>query len=154
MPTQGAQGEDHRAPWQRLKRCRINKSDPDWHITDTLGKAHETPLAGPCPFPRRCPHSAKYPHKGGTLLPGGVEVMAIKFGVKLATQKTNISSSLFHYVPRMARCAASQPHLLAGPLDAGPLRAPAIQRGSCHAEYWHQGHDTPPPDVAAAAGPA
>ena len=26
-----------------------------------------------------------------------------------------------HYVPRMARCAASQPLLLAGPLDAGPV---------------------------------
>jgi len=47
--------------------------------------------------------------------------------VSIATQKTNISSSLFHYVPRMARCAASQPLLLAGPLDAGPLRAPAIR---------------------------
>jgi len=64
--------------------------------------------------------------------------MAIKFEVNLATpnpggrdgsiatQKTNISSSLFHNVPRMARSAASQPLLLAGPLDAGPLRAPAI----------------------------
>jgi len=30
----------------------------------------------------------------------------------------------------MARCAASQPLLLAGPLDAGPLRAPAIQRAA------------------------
>jgi len=45
----------------------------------------------------------------------------------IATQKTNISSSLFHYVPRMARSAASQPLLLAGPLDAGPRRAPAIR---------------------------
>jgi len=65
--------------------------------------------------------------------------MAIKFGVNLATpnpggrdesiatQTTNILSSLFHYVPRMARSAASQPLLLAGPLDAGPLRAPAVR---------------------------
>ena len=71
---------------------------------------------------------------------GGVEVMAIKFGVNLATpnpggwdgsiatQKTNISSSLFHNEPRIARSAASQPLLLAGPLVAGPLRAPAIRR--------------------------
>jgi len=68
---------------------------------------------------------------------GGVEVMAIKFGVNLATpnpggwdgsiatQKTNIPSSLFHNEPRMARSAASQPLLLAGPLVAGPVR----QRG-------------------------
>ena len=42
----------------------------------------------------------------------------------IATQKTNISSSLFHYVPRMARSAASQPLLLAGPLDAGPSYGP------------------------------
>ena len=48
--------------------------------------------------------------------------------ISIATQKTNISSSLFHNVPGMARSAASQPLLLAGPLDAGPLRAPAIRR--------------------------
>jgi len=68
--------------------------------------------------------------------------MAIKFGVNLATpnqggrdgsiatQKTNILSSLFHNVPRMARSAASQPLLLAGPLDAGPLRR-ACDTGAC-----------------------
>jgi len=66
--------------------------------------------------------------------------MAIKFGVNLATpnpvgrdgsiatQKTIISSSAFHNEPRMARSAASQPLLMAGPLDAGPYgRAPALR---------------------------
>ena len=96
--------------------------------------------------------------------------MAIKFGVNLATpnpggrdgsiatQKTNISSSLFHYVPRMARCAASQPLLLAGPLDAGPLRAPAIQSPLLHRwgrsngnQIWGQSchpKPSPPPPLS------
>ena len=54
--------------------------------------------------------------------------MAIKFGVNLATQKTNISSSLFHCVPRMARSAASQPLLLAGPPPCGTVtKTPACK---------------------------
>jgi len=82
------------------------------------------------------------------LLRWGRRAMAIKFGVNLATanpdgwggsiatQKTNISSSLFHHVPRMARSAASQPLLLAGPLDAAPLR----YRGACIMQF-RQVHD-------------
>ena len=49
--------------------------------------------------------------------------------ISIATQKTNISSSLLHNVPRMARCAASQPPAgwasrrwaPTGPCDTGVL---------------------------------
>ena len=68
LPTQGAQGEDHWAPWQRLKGAGSTRVIPTGISQALWERPMRPPLSGPCPFSCRRPHFAKYPHKGGTLL--------------------------------------------------------------------------------------